>query len=298
MKTYFRRTICQKCNSSHDPIEDKCPRCGEPNPEFTDYDPFKFHLRDTIPWQILYFVIGWLGFQLLGITIQIIIQAGFGISHPEATKEELVAFMNTVGVNFAITGIAYLLLFGAFILVLCLRKRIHGLLKTFTNWLPYVVGIGGGIALLGVSLTYGLLADALMKLANIVPSVNENESAVRAMVQGFPVLSIFLFGIIGPFCEEITYRVGLFGFTSRLGKILAYIISSLIFAFIHFGWTTLFGGTRDDILIELINIPSYIIAGLGLALLYDRCGFCASFLAHVTNNMVSVISNLIVGGGA
>ncbi len=298
MRTFFHKNECSHCNCAYDSIEDVCPNCGTKNPAFARGYAFEHHLRDAIPWQIGYFLIGWAGFQALGLFLQIAIQIVYSATHSGATKEELAAFMNQVGVSFSITGGAYALLFIGFALILILRKKLPLLAKSFRNWLPYVVGICGGALILGVSIAYSLLADAIMKAANIVPSVNENESAIRAMTQAFPVLSVFIFGFLGPFCEEITYRVGLFGFTSRLGKVLAYVISALVFASIHFGWNVLIDGTRDDVLIEIINFPSYLIAGVGLTLLYDRFGLCASFLAHATNNLVSVLTQIASGGKA
>lgn len=298
MKTYFRRKVCENCHTPYDSIEKECPCCHSANRNFDARYPFEYHLRDAFPWQIAYFAIGWAGFQVLGIIIQLIVQGIFTSSHPGATTEEVIEYLTSATGNFAITGTAYGILLGVFILILSLRRKMPAFAKSFSHWLPYVVGLGGGLLLLGVSIGYNVVADALMKLANVTPSHNANENAVRAMVKAFPVLSVFIFGIVGPMCEEITYRVGLFGLTSRLGRVLAYIISSLVFAGIHFGWNALFGGTRDAIVIELINIPSYLIAGIGLALLYDRCGLCASFVAHATNNLVSVFMQIASGSAS
>ena len=296
MKTYFRRKTCSECRCAYDSIGEKCPKCGHPNPEFERGYPFEHHLRDTFPWQIGYLLLGYLGFQALGLFISLIFQTVYTSSHPGATAAEISSYMSQVNVSFAVTGGAYAILFAAFVLILSLRRKIPALVKSFAHWIPYVVGIGGGIALLGISIAYSFLAEAICKAANVTPSPNENESAIRLMTQAFPALSIIVFGLIGPFCEEMGYRVGLFGLTSRLGKVAAYVISAFVFGAIHFGWDILGGGNRDAIIIEIVNFPSYLIAGFGLCFIYDRCGFAASFLAHATNNLVSVIVQLLPGG--
>ena len=298
MKTYLRKKACPHCQHAYDPALKDCPKCGEANPAFSRGYPFQWHVIDGLPWQIGYFLFGLLGFQIMGLVISLLVEVIYVIANPGATKEQIAGFGNSVGVSFGVTAAAYCILLAVFILVLSLRKKMHVLAKSFCHWLPYVVGICGGALLLGTSIIYSLFADWVMKSAGIAASVNENESAIRAMTTAFPVLSIFVFGLIGPFCEEITYRVGLFGLASRFGRVLAYIISAVVFAFIHFSWQTLFGGDGNAILVELINLPNYLIAGVGLALLYDKCGFCASFVAHAVNNLVSVIAQIATGGNA
>ena len=298
MRTYFRRNVCSQCRHAYDGTEDKCPACGAANPVFERGYPFEHHLRDTFPWQIVYFLLGYAGFQIIGVLVQLITQSVFMSSHPGATTQELIDYMGLVSTSFTITSIAYYILFGTFVLILFLRKKFPAMGKSFAHWITYVVGFGGGVLLLGASLMYSFVADAIFNAAGIDPSVNVNESGIRAMAQAFPALSILVFGIIGPFCEEMGYRVGLFGLASRLGRVAAYLISAFVFGAIHFGWGTLVDGTREQIIIEFVNFPSYLIAGFGLCLIYDRCGFGASFLAHAANNLVSVVLQIVSQGGA
>ena len=116
--------------------------------------------------------------------------------------------------------------------------------------------------------------------------VNTNEEAAESMILAFPALSIIVLGILGPVCEEITYRYGLFSLLDKKSKILAYILTPLVFAIIHFD----FGG---DMIIELLNLPSYIIAGVLLSLAYDKFGFHTAVIAHVINNLYAIIVTLI-----
>ncbi len=298
MKTYFRRNVCPQCKTAYDSIEKECPHCHAPTPAHERGYAFEYHLRDTFPWQIAYFLIGYVGFQILGLLVSLIVQIAYSAANPGLTKEELAKYLSSVGVNFAVTASAYTVLFGIFVLILALRRKLPALGRSFKGWIPYVAGIGGGAVLLGASMAYSLLASLIFKAAGIDPSVNANESSIRAMTQAFPVLAVVIFGFVGPFCEEMGYRVGLFGLTSRLGKVAAYLLSAFIFGAIHFGWDVLGSGNRDAIIIELVNFPSYLIAGFGLGFIYDKCGFAASFLAHATNNFVSVVAQLIPGGNS
>ncbi len=297
MRTYFRRKRCDECHAVYDSIEAECPHCHAANREFERGWPFEHHLRDIFPWQIVFFLLGYAGFQVIGVVVSLIAQSLFLSSHPGAGKEELVAYLSQISTNFTITSVAYYIVFGLFILFLLIRKKMPMLGKSFAHWMTYVVGFGGGVLLLGTAIVYSMIAGAIFQAAGIDPSVNANESAIRQMAQAYPWLSILVFGLIGPFCEEMGYRVGLFGFTSRLGRPLAYVISAFVFGAIHLGWDVLIDGSRDAIIIEIVNFPSYLIAGFGLCLLYDRFGFGTSFIAHATNNLVSVILQIIPSGG-
>ena len=92
--------------------------------------------------------------------------------------------------------------------------------------------------------------------------------------------------------EEMGYRVGLFGFCSRLGKFAAYAISGVVFGLAHFDIEALTAGDSARLIVEFANLPSYIGAGLFLGFIYDRFGLAASYTAHTLNNVVSLITTL------
>ena len=41
---------------------------------------------------------------------------------------------------------------------------------------------------------------------------------------------------------------------------------------------------------ELVNLPNYIISGLILSYVYENYSFAGSSIAHILNNVVSLIS--------
>ena len=175
--------------------------------------------------------------------------------------------------------ISYAVLFGA--LMGILGSSIKKYLPKFANWTPYVVGLGFGLAVLGIDELY-------IRVVNMfyTTGVGGNEAGVRMVIQNYPVLSVFIFGLIGPMCEELTYRVGLFGLLKRWNRIWAYVITSLVFGFIHMQFD-------GNIATEFILLPSYLIPGILFALAYDMYDLPCSYTAHITNNLVAVISLVI-----
>ena len=104
---------------------------------------------------------------------------------------------------------------------------------------------------------------------------------LRSFITIYPFISLIFLGVIGPICEELTYRVGLFSVLKK-PKWLAYVIGTLVFALAHFSFTS------TNIINELVNLPVYIVSGFALCLAYDKFGLAASLTAHTVNNIYSV----------
>ena len=149
------------------------------------------------------------------------------------------------------------------------------------KWPSIVIGVGIGAIMIGFPIFYNMIVYFFRE-----PAINENEQGLRSFINVYPVSSVLILGLVGPVCEELTYRVGLFNVFKKY-KWLAYVVSVLIFAFMHFSFTS------EDIVNELINLPVYIFSGLALAYAYDRFGFWSSLAAHVTNNIYSVLMVII-----
>ena len=181
------------------------------------------------------------------------------------TKEEF---------NGAANFITYAMLFVTLMGVL--NVDIKNLKKEFKHWLPYVVGIGFGIGLIVFSIVYSSFINLFYQ-----SEINENEEALRSFITVYPITSLIFLGIIGPICEELTYRVGLFGVLKK-PKWLAYVIGTLVFALAHFSFTS------TDLINELVNLPVYVVSGFLLCLAYDKFGLAASLTAHTVNNIYSV----------
>ena len=178
-----------------------------------------------------------------------------------------------------INAISYILVMSIFIIILQPIK----LIKIKSDiWKSILIGTSFGGLCLILSYIYQSFAYTYYEFG-----ANSNESGIENMVHAYPIISIIIFVILGPCSEEITYRVGLFGAINKANKILAYIATVLIFALIHFDFTS------KNIVDELLNLPSYIIGAIILTYTYDRYGIVASLSAHITNNFIAVLNNLI-----
>ncbi|OUM57324.1 hypothetical protein PIROE2DRAFT_65073 [Piromyces sp. E2] len=94
-----------------------------------------------------------------------------------------------------------------------------------------------------------------------------------------------IFKIINYGGKRVQEKNKFFGITIRA---LAFIISSFLFAFAHFGYN--FKTLRN----EFKSFPSYFSTGLFLAYAYNRDNYLlASILAHALNNIIAVILILV-----
>ena len=247
--------------------------------------------------QIAYFLIGFVGFQLLGVFLAVIFQSAYIAGHPDATLADLTEWSTSLGPSFLLQALAYSILLLVFALIIVLSKRLPRFIESFKSWKPFVFGLIGAGVILGINELYSLMISGIFSWAGYAPpEVNHNEQLIRDFCVAYPAASLFVFGIIGPICEEIGYRVGLFSFLCRAGKVIGYVGSALIFGFIHFNWSALFDPTLHASLpMEFANIPGYIGAGLALAFLYDRFGLASSLTAHTLNNLISLTVTIIGG---
>ena len=267
----YGNKICDKCQSTYEANDKACPNCGDvKNPKRSENV-----INLSILKQVLFFVIGYGVLQAIAVFAQVVI-----LLLLEGTLEErIAAFAADPFYSMIVMLVSYLLIAGALLIILLTNYKT--LIPHFKKYQNYLYGFLYGLALIGFSVIYG----------NLLPSVgsNDNQLIAESLTTSYPVFSIIIIGIIGPICEEITYRLGLYSFLSRFNKVAAYIGSALIFAFIHFNFIT------NDILVELINLPVYIISGLILSFVYDKHGLPGSLTAHITNNLLSCLVTIIAG---
>ncbi len=153
----------------------------------------------------------------------------------------------------------------------------------FKNWKPYVAGIVCTVAIVAFEMLYTNIVNLFYEYG-----VNDNETAVRSIVEVYPIASIFILGIVGPICEELTYRVGLFGLVKKANVALAFVVTTLVFAFIHFNFLS------KNIWDELVNLPCYLFSGVAFTFVYYKFGFVGSMTAHVANNLYAVLLQIIL----
>ena len=293
---------CVKCNLLIDSDLDTCPYCGYPQNKEEDnknrekieiveskkptrnFNLFDFEQKDiriNVIKQIFLFITGWLGMTAISLLFQYISQT---VSEP--------LFTNTRGIGL-LNFIIYFILYGILSLICC--TDIVNLLPTFKKGKEFLTDLGYGGMLVCVSLIVNIFFNLIGKMFHLNVEENANETGIDSIVSIFPILSLIIFGIIGPICEEFTYRLGLFSLLKRANRILPYILTALIFGFIHFDFNCLTSGNGALIINEFLNLPSYLAAGLTLCFIYEKRGFGGSCVAHITNNVISIILTIFLG---
>lgn len=271
----FKKQICPHCKKEIEATNRTCPYCGSKN-EALDRKLVGPGVNSMPFWkQLIYFAIGFVGIGILEIIFSFI---GVACGMDEQTA---LAFVTFATYFVLIAGIVYFTI---------LNKEY--LLLYFKDVLPYAIGIIGAIAVIGLQESYSMLLDLL----HVEYVTNDNEVIVENLIVQYPALSIILIGIAGPIVEEFTYRLGLFSFLTRVNRVLAYVVTILLFSVMHLSIDGLLQGDMNAFLNELINFPSYIIGAAVLTTIYDLFGISASSIAHIGNNLFVIILTLITKG--
>lgn len=232
---------------------------------------------------ILCFGIGWIGISIIATLIYTII--GLFIDLSSINEINQIKIMGLV--NFA----CYLVVCVSLLLVLG-KPVINKLLRQFKNLNNLGKGLMYGFILLGSSVIYNLI------VLLIYPDFgsNANQNTVVEMIKMYPVLSFFSVALFAPIAEEITYRLGLAGTIAKKSKVLAIVVSSLLFGLIHSAFIDLsfLSMTKQEIINEAIALPSYIISGLVMGIAYIKeDSLAVSITAHMTNNFIAFIQSFI-----
>ena len=261
---------CNKCQNVYDNALNECPNCHEPN---MDQNPsFKNMQMLSLPKQIALFVMGLGGLELVAFIVAFIFNATGIISWNESLVDML---FETI--CYSITAIC---------LFAILNKDTLKLAKSFKKLRPIIAGLVCCLAIFAFNFIYSLI----LSLTGAPISIGQNQGDIDKTAMSFPFTSLIIFGIVGPICEEITYRVGLFSFLKRVSKWVAYPITMLVFALIHFGFTS------GNLVNELLNLPFYLFAAFALTYTYDKYGFAGSLTAHLLNNVISLIPFAVAVG--
>ena len=254
---------CSNCGAYHDATLGECPECHKNN-ELRALKDFPKNVLFLHPIaQIALFIIG---FAYCGMFIVGVIFASF--------------IDNSLVVESLIYGVT---LIGILSIILITRRKMF--FDSFKGIYKY--GIGAIVGLVAAGLGFGLV--------NLIGlwyhgDPNNNQETIESYVVIYPIISFFLFCIVGPFCEELTYRVGLYSFLRRFNKVAAYVVAIIAFTFIHIRFN------NPDLISELWAIPSYVLAAFFLTLAYEKGGLPASLSAHIVYNIVSFIMTLVQYG--
>lgn len=292
MDLYFGNRYCEHCGKAYDRKISVCPYCKEGNP---DRRTHAFDQQIHLPWykELVFFLLGIVGLALIVNLIAIVEMPLYAAAHPELSGSELSAsfsaYMDSGQGLFSLYSWAYPILF----LIVCLLfwKSWKQIAKSFASWKGLLMGVAVFVAIFAFEMAYNQIASLILNSAGVTPSVNENQNNLNSMIVLYPVSSLIIFGILGPFVEEAAYRVGLFGLSTRLGKVTAYILTIIVFSLIHFDFGCF--GSSESMIIEFVNLPVYMFSGFAFSFAYDKFGLGCSYTAHMINNVFSVLINYI-----
>ena len=223
--------------------------------------------------QFLYFGLGWLGFQIIATIIQVFVGGMYAYLNSVSLQDALRQY----SVSMIVNATAYISLLVTLLLIG--RRDLLKIIKSFKQWQSYLAGVICFASIFAFNIIYGNIVNILRPVSD-----NANQASLEVMDAKFPIISMVVFGFVGPICEELTYRVGLFSLLKRKNRVLAYLLTIVVFAFIHFNFST----NTETLINELLNLPYYMFAAFAFSFTYDRFGFAGSVTGHIINNVFSL----------
>lgn len=97
---------------------------------------------------------------------------------------------------------------------------------------------------------------------------NLNDAAISAQIHDAPRFAALIIVFVAPFVEEILFRGYVFGNLSGVNRMAAYVVSCLLFAFLHV-WQ--FAVVQTD-LPHFLLMLQYLVPGFTLAWTYEKSG--------------------------
>ena len=116
---------------------------------------------------------------------------------------------------------------------------------------------------------------------------NANDSGIIALAKENYFLTAIGTVLLVPLAEEYIHRGAIFGGLYRKNRLLAYVISTIIFALVHIDGY--FGMVDGKIL--LLNFLQYVPAGIILSAAYDISGsIFAPVFIHMAVNLLGILT--------
>ncbi len=233
---------------------------------------------------IVLFVLGWLGIKLIAIVSQLAILLPVANDFKILETLDTNIFNNMVTlVNAICLFIYYFICFAIFLIIVVVKKDALKYLKQCLNKPAILFGIKMAVIMFLANYVYSVISSFFYNGTS-----NDNQEAINSVFNISPFLTFFAICIFAPVCEELTYRLGLFTLCSKKSRILAYVITVLTFALIHFTYSS------KDIINELWNLPSYLLGAYFLSYTYDKNGnIISSITAHAVYNFIGYVFMLI-----
>ena len=265
----FKDIKCPNCDTYHDPTLQECPDCHNSNELFKLN---RLSKRIIFLHPIAQGGLFLAGFAYTGMLLAEIIATLLAALFARENK----ALFNTLSIT-----LTYSFMFiGLMLIVLLTRRKLF--LSKYKNGIDYVYGLAYALSIVCISIILSSIISLFYEVAD-----SDNQTVVVSIIHNYPILAFIVIGILGPVCEELTYRVGLYSFLRRINKYLAFAVTAIVFALIHFGFDS------ENMINELWNLPVYIINGLILTIAYEHRGPACSMTAHAIYNTISFLIVLV-----
>ena len=172
--------------------------------------------------------------------------------------------------------------YGLFAVTLIVFHKFIG--RTSRNFADNL-GVACRNMLLGLIALYGL-NELVYRLSAVVISnrTNLNDTTISAHIQDAPRVTLLIIVFLAPFIEEVLFRGLVFGNLKSKSRVVAYLVSCLLFALMHV-WQ--FAVVQQDMTYFLLMVQ-YLVPGAVLAWAYESSGtLWASIGLHAAANALS-----------
>lgn len=186
-------------------------------------------------------------------------------------------FEDELALSVAIISALYFSLFGIMLFFVFKNKKYF--ISKIKDPTKYLYGLLFALATIAIEVAVSYVINVLFPA-----DTNANQQTVIDYTTNYPTLMFFVTVLIGPFCEEFTYRVGLYELLKEKNEIMAFIVSSLVFAFIHISFSD------TTLAAELTSYPIYLTIGLCFTYAYKKYGLPCSYVSHVMLNLISYMA--------
>ncbi len=225
----------------------------------------------------------WWGMFLIGTPI--LVEIAFllcGVSGEKLLNDPATYAALNLAVSL-VNFLAVLLIFRRFLAEQLIRLRVRG----FRTVVDLILGVA--LAFVAI-LVAAYLSDFVKYVFHVKEEVNPNQEAVESIVTAKPWMGILLVCICAPVTEELLNRGLIFNPLCKVNRVLAYVVSMLVFSGIH-----VIGSIADvPIGVSLANLIVYCAPGFALCWIYDRSRTIWSpiFLHMIYNGFMLLLQTL------
>lgn len=183
------------------------------------------------------------------------------------------------------TTIYYYLIFAVTVVIF------HGLLARTSRNLVNNAGLAAKTLAAGLIALYGL-NELVYRLtyALVGNRTNLNDVSVGAQINAAPRTMFIIVVFLAPFVEEVLFRGLLFGGLRSHSRLTAYLVSCLLFAFLHVWQYSISSGEARYFWLMLL----YFAPGAVLAWAYEHSGTLWTAIGlHAAANALSILPRLL-----